>query len=84
MDNFTKHNIWNLFSLSFFLNFVFITLIEDIFDFRRAYTCPICGAYGDIAHTVKYCPKGPYNSNTISTANAFKYMRNSTGKRRSK
>eukprot|EP00800_Vazella_pourtalesii_P003865 TRINITY_DN1406_c0_g4_i1.p1 TRINITY_DN1406_c0_g4~~TRINITY_DN1406_c0_g4_i1.p1 ORF type:complete len:116 (-),score=15.00 TRINITY_DN1406_c0_g4_i1:225-539(-) len=22
----------------------------------RAYTCPTCGASGDIAHTLKYCP----------------------------
>ncbi|PIK38765.1 hypothetical protein BSL78_24397 [Apostichopus japonicus] len=22
----------------------------------RAYTCPICGANGDSAHTIKYCP----------------------------
>ncbi|XP_011154020.1 nanos homolog 2 isoform X2 [Harpegnathos saltator] len=50
----------------------------------RAYTCPICGACGDVAHTVKYCPKGPYNPNSISTANAFKLLRNSVGKRRGK
>ncbi|XP_012532595.1 nanos homolog 2 [Monomorium pharaonis] len=50
----------------------------------RAYVCPICGTTGDDAHTVKYCPKGPYNPNSISTANAFKLLRNSTGKRRSK
>ncbi|XP_014488840.1 PREDICTED: protein nanos [Dinoponera quadriceps] len=50
----------------------------------RAYTCPICGACGDMAHTVKYCPKGPYNPNSISTANAFKLLRNSMGKRRGK
>lgn len=23
----------------------------------RRYKCPICGAFGDIAHTMKYCPK---------------------------
>ena len=22
----------------------------------RAYTCPNCGAHGDVAHTLKYCP----------------------------
>ncbi|XP_012220501.1 protein nanos isoform X1 [Linepithema humile] len=50
----------------------------------RAYTCPICGACGDDAHTVKYCPKGPYNPNSLTTASALKLLRNSTGKRRNK
>ncbi|KAK2585980.1 hypothetical protein KPH14_010554 [Odynerus spinipes] len=50
----------------------------------RAYTCPICGACGDIAHTVKYCPKGSKNSGSISTVSAFKLLRNSMGKRRHK
>lgn len=51
----------------------------------RAYTCPICGACGDVAHTVKYCPKGPYyNFCTMSVANTFKVQRNSTGKRKTR
>lgn len=25
----------------------------------RTYVCPICKASGDLAHTVKYCPKKP-------------------------
>ena len=29
----------------------------------RAYTCPICGANGDEAHTIKYCPKNQSNTN---------------------
>ncbi|KAK9295734.1 hypothetical protein QLX08_010033 [Tetragonisca angustula] len=50
----------------------------------RAYTCPICGACGDVAHTVKYCPKSPKNPGTLTTVNAFKLLRNSMGKRRVK
>lgn len=49
----------------------------------RAYTCPICGAYGDVAHTVKYCPKSQ-KPGTLATVNTFKLLRNSMGKRRVK
>ncbi|XP_014236141.1 uncharacterized protein LOC106658631 [Trichogramma pretiosum] len=50
----------------------------------RRYTCPICKANGDKAHTIKYCP---INSNKhtqqLASMNALKALRNSCGRRRS-
>lgn len=70
---------YDIFEISFLLH------IQKLrFLINRAYTCPICGASGDIAHTVKYCPKGPYNPWGMSMPNTFKLLRNSAGKRRSK
>nr|XP_054766247.1 uncharacterized protein LOC129273247 [Lytechinus pictus] len=36
----------------------------------RAYTCPICGANGDNAHTIKYCPmeSDKFRSRTTSVS----------------
>lgn len=47
----------------------------------RAYTCPICNAKGDDAHTIKYCPKNT-NPETVATMTALKAHRTSTGYRR--
>ncbi|XP_058791227.1 uncharacterized protein LOC131664275 [Phymastichus coffea] len=49
----------------------------------RKYTCPICGAKGDNAHTLKYCPLNKQN-HSVAPMNALKALRNSTGRRRSK
>lgn len=50
----------------------------------RKYTCPICGANGDLAHTIKYCPANSKQSTILASMNSLKTLRNSTGRRRSK
>lgn len=45
----------------------------------RRYTCPICGAVGDNAHTIKYCPN---NANPISCVAMLRTPRSSNGRTR--
>lgn len=49
----------------------------------RAYTCPICNAKGDDAHTIKYCPLNS-NPEAVATITALKAHRTSIGQRRNK
>ncbi|XP_069686133.1 uncharacterized protein [Periplaneta americana] len=49
----------------------------------RAYICPICGANGDVAHTIKYCPKND-NTEYIPTMTSLKCRRTATGHKRCK
>merc|ERR1719402_1881398 len=47
----------------------------------RVYTCPVCKATGDKAHTLKYCPEnkdGRHNSGASLTD--LKKLRNATGR----
>lgn len=65
--NFSKLEILNIF----------------IFLAYRKLVCKICGAHGDKAHTLSYCPnnKGP---KVVACMNSLKSLRNSTGRRHSK
>lgn len=39
----------------------------------RAYTCPLCGANGDLSHTIKYCPENnQVNKVSATVANQMK------------
>lgn len=31
----------------------------------RKYTCPVCGIYGDEAHTIKYCPRNEVGEHSV-------------------
>ncbi len=49
----------------------------------RAYTCPICGAHGDEAHTIKYCPRNlEAGEFSRSVARPHGRLRNATGRRK--
>ena len=47
----------------------------------KAYTCPICGAKGEGAHTIKYCPQNPHPEEIASVV-LLKNHRSATGQQR--
>lgn len=47
----------------------------------RAYTCPICGASGDEAHTIKYCPRNREGGDRC-LPRPHGRLRNATGRRK--
>ncbi|CAH8561455.1 unnamed protein product [Heterobilharzia americana] len=42
--------------------------------FLRKFTCPLCGATKDNAHTIRYCPKLPINSNRNTTRPTYQMI----------
>ncbi|KAM4696146.1 nanos homolog 2 [Rhinophrynus dorsalis] len=74
MCNFCKHNgesrnVYNSHSLKNQQGMIACPVL-------RKYTCPLCGATGDISHTLKYCPLNPEKTSLYK-----KSGRNSAGRK---